>query len=147
MSRTACLSASLGLFAFLLLSACGLSVDKRPEAATLAQSDFALLLDHHGRSSIDLFSTMVVIPNVGCGGCITRGEGYFVEHVGDPNYLFIFTMIPDIKLFKQSYIWQYAEQANVIIDSGNMMPAMGFYSDRPCFIEPSDGLRLAITPM
>lgn len=36
---------------------------------------------------------------------------------------------------------------NVIIDSESLMPAMGFYADRPCFIKQKDGHHLTINPM
>lgn len=127
---------------------CNHSVSQKSKSSSysISQTDFATFLSRHN-TRYEAHTLVVVIPNVGCGGCITQGEAYFMEHVDDSNYLFIFTMIQDMKLFRQSYIWLYSERENVIIDSKNVMSTIGFYADRPCFIETGTDNQLKVMPL
>lgn len=114
--------------------------------SVVLEVDFRAFLQENGLDAKD-YSSILVIPSVGCGGCITQGEQYFFENADAMDKLFIFTMIQDLKLFKQSHIWAYSSQGNVLIDEGNMMRRIGFYAEMPCFVEYTGDAKLNISTM
>lgn len=48
------------------------------------------------RDSVDY----IIIPNQGCGGCITYAEGFYDDHKFAGNIRYIFTNIVSIKMLK-----------------------------------------------
>lgn len=119
-----------------LISACGNDDNNEQNGGSvILQQDFVSFLDSHGKN-IEDYSFIMVLPNVGCDGCITNGEKFFIENVKEnSDHLYIFTTIKDLKIFKQSHLWAYSMEENVIIDVDNTLYQIGFYSYTPCLIE------------
>lgn len=61
------------------------------------------------------YSHIVVIPELGCGGCISEAENFFRENK-EQNILFIFTKISSMKEIRLR-LGKMIEQKNVLIDS------------------------------
>lgn len=60
------------------------------------------------------YSHIVVIPELGCGGCISEAENFFRENK-DQNIYFIFTKISSMKELRLR-LGQMIKQKNVLID-------------------------------
>lgn len=88
---------------------------------------------------------ILIIPGVGCGGCITQAQRYFVQHSEDRSIVFVFTGIDDMKIFEQEVPSHYWLQDNVVIDSLNYLMEHGFTSDYPSWlVELEDGYALQV---
>lgn len=61
------------------------------------------------------YSHVVVIPELGCGGCISEAENFFRENT-EENILFIFTKISSMKEMRL-HLGKLIEQKNVLIDN------------------------------
>lgn len=61
---------------------------------------------------------VVVIPNQGCGGCISGAEMFYEENKNAHNVLFVFTNIISQKMLKQKVT---IETDNTYLDSNNFM--------------------------
>lgn len=64
---------------------------------------------------------IIVIPNMGCPGCITSARMFFNENRNNNDYLFIFNEIDDMKMFKQILPKDNWEQRNVFVDSLDLL--------------------------
>lgn len=76
----------------------------------------AKVLQNLGKDSIDveLYTHIVIIPNVGCSGCISEAEHFFQENEEAP-ILFIFTKIRSLKELRLQY-GKRLERKNVLVD-------------------------------
>lgn len=61
------------------------------------------------------YSHIVVIPELGCGGCISEAENFFREN-REQNILFIFTKISSMKEIRLR-LGRMIDQKNVLIDN------------------------------
>lgn len=64
------------------------------------------------------YSHVVVIPNVGCGGCISEAEHFFRENK-EQDILFVFTKISSVKSLRLR-LGDMINQKNVLIDSKSL---------------------------
>jgi thiol-disulfide isomerase/thioredoxin len=71
-------------------------------------------------STIELTNTdyIVIIPNQGCGGCITVAEQFYNEHKMAKNVKFIFTNIISQKMLNQKV---QIFSNNTFLDTNNIM--------------------------
>jgi len=81
------------------------------------------------------FKKIIVIPGVGCGGCISDAQTTFTKNYKDNSTLYIFTSIADLKLFKNSLPNDAFDYGNVILDLENILPDIGFKSIYPSIID------------
>ena len=104
--------------------------DQQEEAAlVIRKSDF---LDYLGKQSKEAndYDKIIVIPAVGCTGCISAAESFYLANHYNKRLLFIFTIISDVKMFKQDFP-SVEEGDNVIFDDKDELYYMGFYSQFP----------------
>lgn len=81
------------------------------------------------------FTKIIVIPGVGCGGCISDAQAEFNKNYKDAKTLYIFTAIADLKIFKNSLAVDALTYKNVILDVDDALPTMGFKSIYPSTIK------------
>lgn len=66
------------------------------------------------------YSTVVLIPQAGCPGCISQAEAFFRQNCEDTAMLFIFTNITSQKILKGKMKGvELDNMENVIIDKDN----------------------------
>ncbi|WP_177181181.1 hypothetical protein [Parapedobacter koreensis] len=109
------------------------------------RTSFESFLEDNGKSKSD-YTRILVIPNAGCTGCISRAESFFLEQYNDQKILFIFTLISDIKLFESGRIGPYISNDNVIVDQRGQLPKLGFHSQYPCVLKGEDNEYIALVP-
>lgn len=63
---------------------------------------------------IELYTHIVIIPNVGCGGCISEAEHFFQENK-EENILFVFTKVRSLKELRLRH-GKKLERKNVLVD-------------------------------
>lgn len=112
---------------------------------TVAKIDLNNLITKNNLNA-DNFKKIIIIPNVGCGSCISDAQTSFTKNYNDTTILYIFTAIEDLKLFKNVFSKKELSNKNVIVDTANLMSTYGFNSIYPVEtkITESDSLEMII---
>lgn len=97
------------LFLYIVITACSCSQIKEDYADMVVRK-----LEEKNINLTD-YSHIAVIPELGCGGCISEAENFFREN-REQNILFIFTKISSMKEIRLR-LGKMIEQKNVLIDN------------------------------
>lgn len=82
---------------------------------------------------------MVVLPGLGCHGCIQEGEAFMKKYVNNTNILFVLTNISSLKILQQKIGVQIKNCPNVYIDRENIFDVHTDNSFYPCIARIEDG--------
>lgn len=109
----------------------------------LQKSEFnTFLASHH--TSAENYAKIIVIPGVGCTGCISEAQLEYHKNYKDTKTLYIFTAIGDLKLFKNTLPQDAQNFKNAVIDEQGTLLALGFKSVYPCELTLSQADTLSI---
>ncbi|MBQ5971211.1 MAG: hypothetical protein IJL45_02235 [Prevotella sp.] len=86
-------------------------------------------------TSLDNYKWLVIIPEVGCNGCIQEGEYFLKQHVDKNDICFVLTNIKSIKLLQQKIGVSLKNRPNVYIDRNNKFLLPTKNSVYPCVIK------------
>lgn len=89
---------------------------------------------------------ILVIPGVGCSGCISQAQDFFYDNYKSTGSLFVFTGITDLKMFNIEIPDSLRKRDNVIVDDGNKLMELGYDSIYPCYIEKGSEDQLILVP-
>ena len=78
------------------------------------------------------YTWIVIIPEVGCNGCIQEGEYFLKTHISEKSICYILTNIRSIKILQQKTGIKIKEQNNVYIDKDNIFTLPSNNSIYPC---------------
>lgn len=78
--------------------------------------------------------SLVIIPNVGCGGCITNAQFYFRDNQNNKSITYIFTKIDDPRMFRQVVPKELWHNDNIVIDTADYLISLGIESIYPLLI-------------
>jgi len=78
---------------------------------------------------------MVVLPGLGCKGCIQEGEAFMVNHINNKKIKFVLTRVESIKLLEQKTGVKIKEHNNIFIDRENYFELSNNNSIYPLIIE------------
>lgn len=121
------------IFFFCLLVSCT-QKDNNGYQSLIKSNDFEAFL-HANAVKKSHFKEIIIIPNVGCSGCISDAEKDFIKQYKNQDRLYIFTSINDFKLFKISLPNAALSSKNVIIDIDSKLVEIGFNSIYPSKLE------------
>lgn len=76
------------------------------------------------------YSEIIIIPGVGCGGCIQKAQLDF-QNNNNPKTLYVFTNIVDLKIFKHEISYNTIEKDNVYLDLNDKFSEIGLISIYP----------------
>jgi len=82
---------------------------------------------------------MVVLPSLGCNGCIQEGEAFMKENITDTHILFILTNISSLKILQQKTNIRISEHSNIFVDRNNLFDIPTNNRIYPCVAELKDG--------
>jgi hypothetical protein len=86
------------------------------------------------------YQWIVVLPGLGCHGCIQEGEAFMQEHIENKNIIFVLTKISSLKILQQKTgINNIAEHSNVYVDREDVFYIPTNNSIYPCIIRMKDG--------
>lgn len=85
------------------------------------------------------YSWIVILPGLGCHGCIQEGEAFMRDHIKNADILFVLTKISSIKILQQKTGIQLAKQPNVYIDRENNFNIPTDNGIYPCIIKMVNG--------
>ena len=81
---------------------------------------------------------MIILPGLGCKGCIQEGETFLQQHVSNNSILFVLTKIESLKLLQQKTGIDLKNRTNVVIDKSNSFELPSKNSIYPLIIELKD---------
>lgn len=81
---------------------------------------------------------VVILPGLGCTGCIQEGESFLKQHSKNKNITFLLTNIGSLKLLKQKIGLDVTRSPNIIIDKLNDFNLPSNNSIYPIIVELAD---------
>jgi hypothetical protein len=78
---------------------------------------------------------VVILPGLGCDGCIQEGEAFMKENIGNLEVLFILSKISSLKILEQKTGIKISEHHNIYIDRGNDFNIPTDNNIYPCIIQ------------
>lgn len=109
----------------------------------LYKADFNTFVKSHDLSAED-YQKIIVIPGVGCTGCISEAQSNYNKNYKDTHTLYIFTAIVDLKIFKNTLPEDAENYKNSIIDDSGALLDLGYKSIYPCELSLSDADTVSI---
>ena len=82
---------------------------------------------------------IVILPGLGCHGCIQEGEFFMKENIQNTNILFVLTNISSLKIFQQKTDIKINDYLNIYIDRNNHFKLPTKNAIYPCIIQMSGG--------
>ncbi len=90
--------------------------------------------------NVDLgYKWIVILPGLGCEGCIQEGEVFMKDFINDKNILFVLTKIESLKILKQKIGVNIHKHDNIFLDKKGLFDIPTKNKIYPCIIEMKDG--------
>jgi hypothetical protein len=89
------------------------------------------------------FRWIVILPGLGCHGCIQEAEIFMKDNINNTEILFVLTKISSLKILQQKIGVQIREYSNVYVDLKNEFVIPTDNSIYPCIIQLKDGRMVA----
>lgn len=86
---------------------------------------------------------IVVLPGLGCHGCIQEAEAFMSKHIANNEVLFVLTKISSLKILQQKVGFNIEEHTNVFVDRDDVFSVPTDHSIYPCIIKIENGKILA----
>lgn len=115
-----------------LCVACGKKTDKELETDYLTP----VVNDLHVKDNI---KWVVILPGLGCHGCIQEGEFFMKENAQNKDIYFVLTSIESLKILQNKIGLKVTEMTNVYLDKANTIKIPTINNIYPCIIEVSNG--------
>ncbi len=81
------------------------------------------------------YQWIVVLPGLGCHGCIQEAETFMKENIKNKDILFVLTKISSLKILQQKIDIKLKEHTNVYIDKVDAFSIPTDNSIYPCIIK------------
>ena len=81
----------------------------------------------------------VILPGLGCNGCIQEGEAFMKEFVSNPDILFVLTKISSLKILQHKINIDIGDHRNIYIDRENLFDIPTNNAIYPCIIRLKKG--------
>jgi len=88
---------------------------------------------------INNFQWLVVMPGLGCNGCIQEGEAFMKEFITDKRILFVLTNISSLKILQQKTGITINDHSNIFVDRNNLFDIPTSNRIYPCVAELKNG--------
>lgn len=100
-------------------------------------NDFYILNNYDNYS----IKNVIIVPNEGCGGCISDATSFFKENLkkNSSNTIVIFTGIYDLKQLNLTVGKSFLKEKNVFIDTENIFMNSNIASIYPQILETDNG--------
>lgn len=125
------------MFLSLCLFCCKDNIEKK-EKIFLANAIEQLKIDKQ-------YEWVIVLPGVGCHGCIQEAEFFMKENISNDKVLFVLTSISSIKILQQKIGLKISDYSNVYIDRNNQFKLSTDNTIYPCVIQVKKGKLLQYT--
>lgn len=85
------------------------------------------------------YQFMVILPGMGCQGCIQEAEVFMKNYVANKKILFVLTKIESLKLLQQKIGVKLADYNNILIDKNQNFNISTANSIYPCIVKLDNG--------
>jgi hypothetical protein len=85
------------------------------------------------------YEWIVVLPGLGCHGCIQEGEFFMKENISNKKILFVLTNIVSLKILQQKMDITIGDNPNIYVDRSNQFKLTTDNSIYPCIIRLKSG--------
>jgi hypothetical protein len=119
------------LFCSLLASSCKEKPADR-EHAVIAEGV------HHLKPG-SKYSWLVILPGLGCKGCIQEAEAFMRDYLDRKDILFVLTKVQSIKILQQKIGKTLTDRGNVLIDKEGYFDIPTNNTIYPCIVQVKDG--------
>lgn len=82
---------------------------------------------------------VVILPGLGCPGCIEEGEYFFKNNIQNKDCYFIITSVQSLKILKHKVGHDFTTFDNVYIDTDNSLRIPTKNSIYPCIVQIDKG--------
>ena len=85
------------------------------------------------------YQWIVVLPGLGCNGCIQEAEVFMKNNIDDERILFVLTRVSSLKILQQKTGVRIDEHSNIFVDKDNIFQIPTNNSIYPCVIQLRNG--------
>lgn len=85
------------------------------------------------------FKWIVILPGLGCHGCIQEGEAFMRDNINHTDIMFVLTKISSLKILQQKTGIKMIEHSNIHIDQKDEFNILTDNSIYPCIIRMENG--------
>ena len=82
---------------------------------------------------------VVVLPGLGCNGCIQEAEAFMKVHITDQRILFVLTKVSSLKILQQKTGINFDEHTNIFVDRDDLFHITTNNAIYPCVIQLNNG--------
>lgn len=82
---------------------------------------------------------VVILPGLGCTGCIQEGEAFVKNNITNPRIFFVVTQLQSLKIFQQKIGKKIEGLPNVFIDTKNKFVIPTSNGIYPCIVQLKNG--------
>lgn len=87
----------------------------------------------------DSVKWIVILPGLGCTGCIQEAELFMQENVGNKEILFVLTKIESLKILQKKINITIKEHSNIYIDRERIFDIPTYNTIYPCIVQLEGG--------
>lgn len=120
------------LISVILLASC------KENAASSERESLTSALDAL-KIDTQLYDWIVVLPGLGCHGCIQDGEYFMQQNVENPKIFYVLTNLSSLKIFQQKTGITIKNHPNIFVDRENLFVVPTNNSIYPCVIQLREG--------
>ena len=85
------------------------------------------------------YQWVVILPGLGCHGCIQEAEFFMTEYVTEKRILFVLTKISSLKILQQKTEVRINEHSNIFVDRNNLFDMPTNNRIYPCVVQLKSG--------
>ena len=85
------------------------------------------------------YQWIVVLPGLGCHGCIQEAEVFMKNNIDEERILFVLTKISSLKILQQKMDVRFDERKNIFVDREDLFAINTKNSIYPCVIQVQNG--------
>jgi len=82
---------------------------------------------------------VVLLPGLGCHGCIQEGEQFMKDNVNNRDIYFVLTRIESLKILQNKIGIELKNQPNIYADKDNRINIPGDHNIYPCIVQLNKG--------
>lgn len=120
-----------GVFVCIVLACCQQNQGKR-EIEIYSKAIEHIKID-------DQYQWIVILPGLGCNGCIQEGEAFMKNHIDEARILFVLTKISSLKMTQQKTGVKIDEHTNIFVDREDLFNIPTNNAIYPCVIQLING--------
>ncbi len=78
---------------------------------------------------------IVILPGLGCHGCIQEGEGFMQDYIENKDILFVLTKIESLKILQKKINISIKEHTNIYLDRSRVFDIPTDNTIYPCIVQ------------